>query len=241
MGEAQVATGTAAHIEAMLHEVFADLDVLRDLVIAVCGRARAVDRRPSTADLAEVRPIILQHLTKDGSRLNGTGVIPAPSMLADQARWLEWWRKPGDTTELRPLLVDLDPQHVNGYDYPAAEWFEVPQRTGNRVIVGPYVDYGGTDDYILTFSIPIHTDAGFFGVAAADIRATDFERGMLPLLDVEGSATLLLNATGRVLASATPAHIVGSLAPPDRQLGTPVAVGPDWTDCVGLPWSLVRD
>jgi hypothetical protein len=240
VGEVRVATGVAAHIEALLHEVFAELDVLRDLVVTLYARAGAAGRRPSTGDLAEIRPTLLRHLSKPGGRLNGTGVIPAPGMLADQARWLEWWRKPGNSTELRPLSVDLDPQHVGGYDYPAAEWFDVPYRTGNRVIVGPYVDYGGTDEYILTFSRAVYTDAGFFAVAAADIRATDFERDMLPLLDTQGPATLLLNAGGRVLASNTPANIIGSLAPPDRQLGAPLPGGLGWADCVGLPWSLVR-
>ncbi|MCP9955658.1 cache domain-containing protein [Actinomadura madurae] len=139
-----------------------------------------------------------------------------------------------------PLAVDLDPNNIGSYEYPLAPWFDVPYRTGRRVVVGPYVDYAGTDEYILTFSAPITSDAGFFGVAAADIRATDFERAMLPVLNTEGPATLLINSTGRVLASNTPATIVGSITRPDDLPRRELPPGPDWADCVGLPWFLVR-
>lgn len=239
MGEAQLANGVAIRVEALLREVFDDLDVLRDQVVELCERARREGRRPSSADLAEIRPAVLEHLAKSGGRLNGSGVITAPDMLADQPRWLEWWRKPGNSTEPRPLAVDLDPHHVGGYDYPAAEWFAVPQRTGHRVIVGPYVDYAGTDEYILTFARPITVTDEFFGVAAADIRATDFEREMLPILDATGTTSLLLNASGRVIASNTHSTIIGSLAPADRLPGCPVPAGAGWADCAGLPWSLL--
>ena len=120
-------------------------------------------------------------------------------------------RRAGDPL---PLTVDLDTGNIGSYDYPLAPWFDVPYRTGRRVVVGPYVDYAGTDEYILTFAAPISSDAGFFGVAAADIRTNDFERAMLPTLNSEGPATVLVNATGRVLASNTPAIIVGSMVHP---------------------------
>jgi hypothetical protein len=222
-----------------MREVFEDVNVLRDQAVALCERARLEGCRPDTTDLAEIRPAVFEHLSKANGRLNGTGVITAPGMLADQPRWLAWWRKPGNSAEPRPLSVDLDPHHVGGYDYPAAEWFAVPQRSGNRVIVGPYVDYAGTDEYILTFAAPIYACDEFFGVAAADIRATDFEREMLPILDSTG-AMLLLNASGRVIASNTPAVIIGSLVPANLRDRRELLVGPQWSDCAGLPWSLVR-
>ena len=240
MGEAQVAVDAVTRVDGLLREVFSDIDVLRAQVVALCERARSEGRRPATTDLAEIRPAVLEHLSKAGGRLNGTGVITAPDMLADQPRWLAWWRKPGNSTEPRPLSVDLDPRHVGGYDYPVAEWFAVPQRTGHRVIVGPYVDYAGTDEYILTFATPIHACEEFFGVAAADIRATDFEREMLPILDSTGATTLLLNASGRVIASNTPATIIGSLVPAHWQERRELPVGPQWSDCGGLPWSLMQ-
>jgi hypothetical protein len=229
----------ATTVEGLLRDTFAGIETLRALAIDVHRRAVAEGRAPTTTDLSTIRPTVLEHLSTH-ARLAGTGVIAAPDMLADQPRWLEWWRRtPADDGPL-PLAVDLDTGNIGSYDYPLAPWFEVPCRTGRRVVVGPYVDYAGTDEYILTFAAPISSDAGFFGVAAADIRANDLERAMRPMLDAEGPATLLVNATGRVLASNTPATIVGSMVRPGHGDRQDLEAGEDWADCVGLPWSLVR-
>lgn len=228
----------ATRVEALLRDTFAGIETLRAQAIDVHRRAVAEHRAPTTTDLSAIRPTVLAHLSAH-ARLAGTGVIAAPGVLGDQPRWLEWWRRPPTPGEPQPLTVDLDTGNVGSYDYPLAPWFDVPSRTGQRVVVGPYVDYAGTDEYILTFAAPISSDAGFFGVAAADIRTNDFERALLPTLNSEGPATVLVNATGRVLASNTPAMIVGSMAGPGgtRQELPP---GEDWADCVGLPWFLVR-
>ncbi|MPZ79172.1 MAG: hypothetical protein GEV28_01735 [Actinophytocola sp.] len=228
----------AATVEAVLRDTFTGIDTLRSLAVDVHRRAVAEGRAPTTTDLETIRPTVLEHLSAH-DRLAGTGVIAAPGTLADQPRWLEWWRRSQSDGVPRPLAVDLDPGNVGSYEYPLAPWFDVPYRTGRRVVVGPYVDYAGTDEYILTFAAPITSDAGFFGVAAADIRANDFERAMLPMLNTEGPATLLVNSTGRVIASNTPATIVGSMVRPghgDRR----ELPGDDWSDCAGLPWFLVR-
>jgi hypothetical protein len=227
----------ATRVEALLRDTFDGIEVLRALAVDVHRQALADGRSPTTEDLSTIRPTVLAHLSAQ-PRLAGTGVIAAPGMLADQPRWLEWWRRPPTEDEPLPLTVDLDTGNIGSYDYPLAPWFDVPYRTGRRVVVGPYVDYAGTDEYILTFATPISSEAGFLGVAAADIRANDFERAMLPTLNSEGPATALVNASGRVLASNTPTTIVGSMIREsgDRQ---ELLDGADWSDCVGLPWSLV--
>lgn len=227
----------ATRVETLLRDTFAGIETLRCLAADVHRDALAEGRSPTTADLSTLRPTVLSHLSSD-ARLAGTGVIAAPGMLADQPRWLEWWRRPPSAGDPFPLTVDLDTGNIGSYDYPLAPWFDVPHRTGRRVVVGPYVDYAGTDEYILTFATPITSEAGFLGVAAADIRANDFERALLPTLNSEGPATALVNATGRVLASNNPATIVGSMIHAER--GQELPAGPEWTDCVGLPWHLVR-
>ncbi|GAB2819612.1 cache domain-containing protein [Streptomyces daliensis] len=233
-------------VETLLADVFAGVGVLRERTAALLRRASAEGRRPTSADLATLRPTVLRHLAESRGTLAGTGVIAAPGALADRARWLEWWRVPDGTAAGTgegtpcPLCVDLDPGSVGAYEYPAADWFDGPRRTGRRTVVGPYVDYAGTDEYILTCAAPVGFGQDFFGVAAADIRATDFERAVLPLLEAEGGAALLVNASGRVLASNTPDSITGSLAPADARRGAVLPRGDGWADCTGLPWSLVR-
>jgi hypothetical protein len=233
--------GVAADkVETLLRDTFDGIEILRSLAIDVQRHALAQGRSPTTEDLSTIRPTIRAHLSSH-PRLAGTGVIAAPGVLADQPRWLEWWRRPpASTGDPLPLTVDLDTGNVGSYDYPLAPWFDVPNRTGRRVVVGPYVDYAGTDEYILTFAAPIASEAGFFGVAAADIRANDLERAMLPTLNSEGPATVLVNASGRVLASNTPTTIVGSMIHPGPGPHQRLPPGKEWADCAGLPWLLVR-
>jgi hypothetical protein len=228
----------ATAVEALLRDTFAGIATLRSLTVDVHRRAVASGHAPTTTDLSTIRPTVLAHLSH--AWLAGTGVIAAPGVLADQPRWLEWWRRPLGAGDPVPLTVDLDTGNVGSYDYPLAPWFDVPYRTGRRVVVGPYVDYAGTDEYILTFAAPITSEAGFFGVAAADIRTTDFERALLPTLNSEGPATVLVNATGRVLASNTPTIIVGAMVDLGRDTHQKLPPGDEWTECAGLPWFLVR-
>ena len=240
-GTKRTADRAAPGVEATLRAVFEGIAELRELAAGVHARARAAGRAPTTDDLAAIRPTVLRQLDADDGLRAGTGVIAAPGVLGDAPRWLEWWRRPARGAELCPLCVDLDPDSVGAYEYPAAEWFEIPRSSGRRAVVGPYVDYAGTDEYILTFAAPVTGDAGFFGVAAADIRATDVERAVLPLLDsADGAPVLLVNASGRVIASNTPDAIAGSLAPADRSSGTRLPRGPGWEDCAGLPWTLLH-
>lgn len=225
-------------VDEVLHAVFDGVAELRDLTIDLHARAAAEDRRPSTDDLATLRPIVLAHLGRPPG-IAGTGVIAAENVLVDQPRWLEWWRTPGGSAEPVPLAVDLDPQHIDSYEYTSAAWFVGPRRTGRRTVVGPYVDFAGTDEYILTFAEPIHCADGFFGVAAADVRASDFEQAMLSWLNTVGPRALLVNASGRVLASNCPDAIIGSLAPAGERSTDRLPGGAEWAECGGLPWSLV--
>ncbi len=229
----------ATRVDAVLDAVFAGVGILCQRVVTLQERAAAEQRKVTTTDLASIRPTIFDHLARTSPELAGTGVIAAPGALADRRRWLEWWRRPRGSAAPFPLTVDLDPRNIGSYEYTSTPWFDAPRRTGRRIVVGPYVDYAGTDEYILTFASPIRSACGFFGVAAADIRASDFERAMLPLLDAAGPGALLVNTSGRVIASNTPESIVGSLMPAEQQGGSYVPQELDWTRCEGLPWSLV--
>lgn len=233
MANAQKVDGNTAiaRVDAVVRDVFAGVAVLCGLVEELYARAESQGRLPTTGDLAAIRPTLLDHLARGDPPLAGTGVIAAPNALADQPRWLEWWRTPVGGSGPCPLTVDLDPQSIGGYEYTSAEWFSAPLRSGEPVVVGPYVDYAGTDEYILTFASPIKSGDRFLGVAAADIRAGDFERAMFPILDAVGPGSALVNGFGRVIASNTPDVILGSLLPADRGHRSTTL------DCA--PWTLV--
>jgi hypothetical protein len=212
-----------------VHTIVADIFHSLDRILASVAACYRASRPFASADLAAVRPDIFACLGARGEVLAGAGVIVAPGVLADRVRWLEWWQAPPGEDPIF-LEVDLDPESLDFYDYTAAEWFAVPERTRRRHVVGPYVDYGGTDTYMLTFTTPAVVDGRFLGVVGADVRAARFEALLLGLLAASPTRITLVNAEGRVVAANSPRLPAGSLL---------LDPGPGRVELPGLPWSIV--
>ncbi|MGW7522408.1 cache domain-containing protein [Streptomyces sp. NPDC054783] len=199
----------AAQVGGALEAVFETVAATRADTETLLGRVAAEDRRPVSADLAALRPGLHVHLTRK-ALVSGVGFVAAPGLLADVPAWLEWWQSGADG-EVRPLLLDLDPRQSAYSDYTHWDWFALPRDTGRRAVAGPYVDYLCSDEYSLTLSEPVLIQGRFAGVAAADVYLRHFETAVLPLLRGLPRPAHLVNARGRVAASADPAHLAGSL------------------------------
>ncbi|MEU5086352.1 cache domain-containing protein [Streptomyces sp. NPDC021356] len=199
----------AARVGLALEAVFEAVAETGADTAALLGRVRSRGRRPVSADLAALRPGLHLRLRR-AELVSGVGFVAAPGLLADVPGRLEWWQVAAGG-EVRPLLLDLDPGRSAYADYTHWEWFALPRDTGLRAVAGPYVDYLCSDEYSLTLSAPVHGADGFAGVAAADVYLRHFEAAVLPLLRQLPRAAHLVNARGRVAASADPAHLAGSL------------------------------
>jgi len=191
-------------VHATLEDVFVDVADVR----AVVG---ALPDAPARADLGPLRDRIHAILAKR-PLLAGCGMVFAPGALADAPRWLEWWRSPPAGA---PVFLDasLDPADPDFYDYERAEWFTTPRDTGRRWIAGPFLDHSGTNEHILTLTLPVLRDGAFLGVAGADIAVGGIEAiggAALAALDSEAA---LVNHRGRVIATNTPRRLVGTLWP----------------------------
>ena len=95
-------------------------------------------------------------------------------------------------------------------------WFTVPRETGRRHVTGPYVDWLCTQEYTLTFTVPVfgtHPERGrcHLGVVGADIVAGWLERRLLPLLHRMDGPVALVNAEGRVVVANRPALVTGAV------------------------------
>lgn len=230
----------ASRVSAVLDDVFGWLDQLADRLRELYDTAHGQGRSLRTEELTALREVIFARLREQDRLIAGTGVILADDVLADQSHWLEWWQ---NRAEGPPVFLEVDhnPASVGFYDYVSAAWFALPRRTGNRVAVGPYVDYSGTDEYMLTLANPVRSGDRFLGVAATDIRADAFESLLLGALGANGPPVALVNATRRIVASNTPHKIAGSLiadgeldrAWPEIKVGRSGA-----GECAGLPWKM---
>jgi hypothetical protein len=158
-------------------------------------------------DLTRLRPKVVDVL---GGLVVGAGFVSAPNALADQQFGFEWWTDVvGD--DPAQLHISLDPESENFLDYTRQSWFTVPRDTGRRHINGPYVDYLCTDEYTLTFTIPVQRRGSFAGVVGADVHVREVERMLLPKLRALGGRAALVNAQGRVIASNNARWATGSL------------------------------
>lgn len=235
----------AGRVAGLLDDVFGWLDQLAGRLRALQEDARTQGRALHTDELAALREPIFARLREYPKLIAGTGVILAEDVLADRSHWLEWWQNQRDGPPTF-LEVDHNPASVGFYDYVSAAWFALPKRTGNRVVVGPYVDYSGTDEYMLTLANPARCGEHFLGVAATDIRSDAFESLLLGAIGATGPPAALVNATGRVVASNTPHKIAGALVAEselDRSWPEIPVGGAGPRECAGLPWkvSVLRD
>ncbi|MFF5532914.1 cache domain-containing protein [Streptomyces cinerochromogenes] len=202
-------TWVAAQVCGALEAVFEAVAATRADTAALLHRVAAEGRRPVSRDLAALRPGLHLRLRHE-ELVSGVGFVAAPGLLADVPAWLEWWQA-GAEGDVRPLLLDLDPRRSAYSDYTHWDWFALPRDTGRRAVAGPYVDYLCSDEYSLTLSEPVRIEGRFAGVAAADVYLRHFEAAVLPLLRRLSRPARLVNARGRVAASADPAHLAGSL------------------------------
>ena len=199
----------AARVRSALEAVFDAVAATRADTTALLAQVSAEARRPATVDLAALRPGLHLRLARH-ELVSGVGFVAAPGLLTDVPAWLEWWQT-NPQGDVRPLLLDLDPQHSAYADYTHWDWFALPRDTGERAVAGPYVDYLCSDEYSLTLSAPVHVEGRFAGVAAADVYLRHFETAVMPMLHQLPGPARLVNARGRGAASTDPRHLVGSL------------------------------
>jgi hypothetical protein len=236
-------------LEAAAGDLDAVFDSLREIgeaVVRVHRGACEADRPTTRADLISLRPLIRGQLRRLDTLVAGIGVLARPGLLPDAPMFVEWWC--AGPTEPFLLRVSLDPEHPVFSDYDTFEWFQGPWKGGSTRIVGPWVDYTGTSEHVITLSVPIFDQFGeFLGVVGADVLARQIEEITLgPLRSIPDDAALV-NAEGRVIASNTPRLLVGSLLEEADARWAAETAG-DWTlrdDGVaasrhaGLSWSVV--
>ncbi len=142
--------------------------------------------------------------------LHGIGFIAEPGVVPGHQYWLACWRQSEDGVVADDSHV-TDPDRDDFYDYANLDYFTVPRTGGTGVAQGPYVDYGGVNDYIVTFSLPVLVDGAFVGVTVADLPVAALENRLAPWLAGSTRETIVVNAERRVVVSNSATHIVGDV------------------------------
>lgn len=198
-------------LEALVGRLFDFLELVRQELYARLEEA-AAEREPATvATISGLARVLQGRLALEGTLVAGAGISFAPDALAGSSRHMEWWTRPREEAESQPLPVSFDPQSLSFYDYAEAEWYVRAREGSGPAVVGPYVDAFGTDEDVITLSLPCAHGGAFVGVCSLDLRAGELEARVTRALRELDRRAALVNAEGRVIASTAVAHLPGSL------------------------------
>jgi hypothetical protein len=205
-----------AQVEQHFGPIVTELERVRDEVAALFETGPV-----TTASLRErLEPGSLEFLRNPN--LIGGGFVAAPGVLSDRRLYLVWWQG-----EERDFLGDADaPGTGEAIDYTRQPWYRSPERTGELTLVGPYVDFVCTDEYVMTTTMPVYAGGRMVGVAGADTLVETLETMLLPGLREAGAT--LVNGHGKAIVSADP----------QLATGAPLTTARDMIPCRGLPLSV---
>jgi hypothetical protein len=164
--------------------------------------------------------------------VDGVAFHAVPGLVPGHEFWMGWWRLTKDGVVADSLV--LDPGRDDFYDYTSMEFWSGAQRSGAFFVHGPYIDYGGTNDYILTCSLPAYADGRFVGVATADIQVAAVERRLAAWLAMSDGCAVV-NAEGRIIVANLVSLTVGDVVrTTDAWRAFEIPAG-DWSVLTGEP------
>lgn len=117
-----------------------------------------------------------------------------------------WWVRNADLVIQKRHVTN--PRSDAFYDVGHARWFQAPIRSSEPVLLGPYVDSWGTDDFTMTASLPV-TNPPWTVVAAADLNTRTFLQRAERLL-ADAGALALVDREMRIVASTDARYEIGS-------------------------------
>lgn len=206
--------GVFTGIEAMSRDFTALIEGASTPADDVAGLAAA-----SRAALRErARRFLHEHPSADGA-----GLVFARPVDARSPSVIEWWvrGRGGDVDRYR---FGTDPAAAGYYEYDRLEWYVRAYRDGRPCIAGPYIDYLGVDQYVVTVMVQALAHGRPVGAAGIDVRVDELERALMPILHRVPGEAAVLNAHDTVLVGSSSRLLAGErlAGPPDGFRLTPL-------------------
>jgi methyl-accepting chemotaxis protein len=124
-----------------------------------------------------------------------------------------WYKIPGGVSS----------EGLVGYETPGdGDWYLVPRRTGEEVLVDPYrYMVNGVEVLMTTVSAPIKNDGRFLGVVTGDLELTTIQQIVQKIKPYEGSVSAVFSNSGVVCAHFDPGRIGKPMAETERDVAGP--------------------
>ena len=146
-------------------------------------------------DVPDSIPRVSQRIVEDNPVVVGSTIALVPGYIPRLPLYSPYVFRDGDSLVFRSLAT---PE----YDYPDQEWFTEPIRLGDGYWSEPYVDEGGGDMMMVTYSVPIrdgHDQTA--AVLTADV-SLDWLKGLIKGTRIYPNASnILLSREGRFMVS----------------------------------------
>jgi hypothetical protein len=194
-------------LTAWISGVSAKTEELARNVASMLERGLAGKSKVDKAALVGLDEVAKEFLAKNAFAV-GAGTFFAAESVAEGGRAFEWWMRK-NSGAMERLDADRTPGSNRYYDYEKLPFFSTAASTGEQTIWGPYVDYLGFEEYILTFAAPFSIHGNFAGVAGCDIRIKDLEPLLMPNLRAVPKDAALINASNRVILGNSGTYLVG--------------------------------
>jgi hypothetical protein len=215
---------TVLDLAAWFESFFSDIEVYGDDLsglVVFDGKKPGALTQDSRAKM-QVRAVQFLH---EHALPDGTGAVFSRAATGSEEGILEWWARDPDRGFAR-ITFGTNPTGDRFYDYERLEWFETAFGAKKRAIAGPYIDYLGIEEYIVTCMTPLTIAGEVVGVVGCDIRMGDLERALMPmLLRIPGDAAIL-NPHGNVLVGNSGHFLSGDrvTSAPDGYAITPLEI-----------------
>ncbi len=200
----------ASALTSWISSVSTDIEDLSRIVASQLEKNLA--GKPQDAKTALDELDILGELSREFMTRNsyavGAGVFFDSKAVESGSRTVEWWYRK-ESGAIERLDFDTTPGSQQYYDYEKLPFFSTAASTGKQTLWGPYVDYLGCEEYVLSFAAPFSVRGNFAGVAEFDIRIKDLEAILMPALrGITGDAAIV-SASNRVILGNSGMYLVG--------------------------------
>lgn len=153
------------------------------------------------------RGFLAEHPSADGA-----GLVFARPDDAESPSVIEWWER-GPDGEVGRCSFGVDPAGARFYEYDRLEWFTRAYHDGSPWIAGPYIDYLGVEQYIVTLTVQALGHGRPVGATGIDIRVRDLERALMPIMRRIPGEAAVLNPHNGVLVGNSSRLLAGDRLP----------------------------
>ena len=171
-----------------------ELEVTRLQILDVVDQAEAAVRNSVwiarwCLDVPDSLHVVARRIVQNNPVVMGSTVALVPNYISQQPLFAPYACREGDQVIIKSLATEE-------YDYPSQEWFTKPIEIDKGYWSEPYIDEGGGEILMTTFSLPIKdTNDKIAAVITADVS-------LEWLNEMVGNAQVYPNSFGIILSNA---------------------------------------